>query len=359
MNSNVRCYESPVVSVVVPMYNVADYIEQCLNSVLAQTFEHFEVICVDDGGSDSTLEIVEHYEDPRIRVVSQKNRGLSGARNTGIAEARGQFVALLDADDYWASEKLEAHVNHLRRSPEVGISYSASWFVTEAGRPMGIGQFPKLTDVDAKHIFCRNPIGNGSAPVIRRELLEEIKISRWEGINLRHHWFNEALRQSEDIEFWLRVALNTHWQFEGLAEPLTYYRVNASGLSANLEKQFSSWQYAVSQNTPGHETFMDNWQSLAEAYQYRYLARRAVQSGNGLHAIKLTLKAIVTDFRVMKEEPQRTLLTCGCALLSVLPRSLYSQLENWFMQHARQLNNNGAPCTASRALQAKTRLSGC
>lgn len=328
----------PVVSVVIPMYNVEAYIEQSLNSVLNQTFQHFEIICVDDGGSDNTVDIVSRYQDPRIRIVSQTNRGLAGARNTGIARARGQFIALLDADDYWAPEKLEAHVLHLRRNADIGISYSASWFVSETGKPLGIGQFPKLTDVDAKHIFCRNPIGNGSAAVIRRELLEEIKQGHWEGTNLRHVWFNESLRQSEDIEFWLRVALNTTWLFEGLAQPMTFYRVNASGLSANLEKQFASWQYAVSKNTQGHESFMQQWRSLAEAYQYRYLARRAVQSGNALQAIKLSFKAILTDIRVLIEEPQRTFLTCGCALLSILPKTMYNKLESWFMQNVQQLN---------------------
>ena len=84
-NQKARSYAAPVVSVVIPMYNVEQYIDQCLNSVLRQTFQHFEVICVDDGGSDDTLDIVQSYHDPRIRVVSQKNRGLAGARNTGIA----------------------------------------------------------------------------------------------------------------------------------------------------------------------------------------------------------------------------------------------------------------------------------
>lgn len=331
-------YACPVVSVVIPMYNVAKYIATSLQSVLQQTWQHFEVICVDDGGSDNTLDIVSTFDDPRIRVVSQRNRGLAGARNTGIAEARGHYVALLDADDYWAPDKLEQHVLHLNRNEKVGISYSASWFVDEDGQSMGIGQFPKLKDVDAKHIFCRNPIGNGSAPVIRRELLEEIKISRWDGSQLRYFWFDERLRQSEDIEFWLRVALNTSWTFEGLAEPLTFYRVNAGGLSANLQKQFASWQFAVQQNTQGHEDFMQQWQSLAEAYQYRYLARRAVQSGNAKEAIRLSFKAISTDYRVVVEEPQRTFLTCGCALLSVLPQSFYSKLESWFMHNVQQLN---------------------
>ena len=338
MTQSTNAYACPVVSVVIPMYNVEQYIAQSINSVLQQTWQHFEIICVDDGGSDGTLDIVDSFEDPRIRVVSQRNRGLAGARNTGIAESRGRYIALLDADDFWAPEKLEAHVKHLNRKSDVGISYSASWFVSEEGKPLGIGQFPRLQDINARHIFCRNPIGNGSAPVMRRELLEQVKVSHWEGTHLRDCWFDEALRQSEDIEFWLRVALNTTWQFEGLAEPLTFYRVNASGLSANLEKQFASWQVAVQQNTKGHEDFMAQWQSLAEAYQYRYLARRAVQSGNGMQALKLSLKALYTDFRVVKEEPQRTFLTFACSLLSVLPQSVYSKMEAWFMQNMRQLN---------------------
>ena len=338
MNNSLHAYACPIVSVVIPMYNVQDYIQTSLDSVLNQTWPHFEVICVDDGGSDNSLQIVDGYRDPRIRVISQKNRGLAGARNTGIAAARGHYVALLDADDYWAPEKLAKHVRHLNHNPQVGISYSASWFVSECGRPLGIGQFPKLTDVDAKHIFCRNPIGNGSAAVIRKTLLQEVKVSHWEGTHLRDCWFDENLRQSEDIEFWLRVALNSDWQFEGLAEPLTYYRVNASGLSANLEKQFHSWQYAVQQNTRGNEEFMQNWFSLARAYQYRYLARRAVQSHNPVQAINLCLKAILSDWRVISEEPRRTFLTFGCALLSVLPESLYQKMESWFMHNVHQLN---------------------
>lgn len=334
---------NPLVSVVIPMYNVEKYIAACLHSVLSQTWQHFEVICVDDGGGDNgsgdnTLAIVAQFDDPRIRVVSQKNRGLAGARNTGIAEAKGHYVALLDADDLWAPEKLAKHVHHLNHNPQVGISYSASWFIDEDGCSMGIGQFPKLQGVDAKHVFCRNPIGNGSAPVIRKALLEDVAENRWEDGQLRKCWFDEALRQSEDIEFWLRVALNTTWQFAGLAQPLTYYRVNASGLSANLEKQLASWEFAVANNSKGHEDFMGNWFSLAKAYQYRYLARRAVQSGNSWQAIKFSCKALLSDLRVLSEEPQRTILTRGCACLSVLPQSLYQHLERWCMHNVKQLN---------------------
>ncbi len=329
-------YSIPTVSVVIPMYNVEHYIERCLNSVLSQTWQDFEVICVDDGGPDASADIVKRCQDPRVRLVSQKNRGLAGARNTGINAARGRYVALLDADDYWAPEKLEKHIAHLESNPEVGISYCPSLFVDEAGNELGIGQFPKLSNIDAKHVFCRNPIGNGSAPVMRRQLLWQIATEVAEGQTMRRVFFNEGLRQSEDIELWLRVALTTNWVFAGIPEPLTYYTVNASGLSANLVKQFKSWQLAVTLNRASDRAFFQRWEKLAQAYQYRYLARRAVQSGRAISAITMMAKAVGSDIRILSEEPKRTLLTLGCSLLSVLPSSMYSYLESFAMQKAKQ-----------------------
>lgn len=92
----------PLISVVVPVYNVADYLPECLDSLLAQTYPNFEVVAVDDGSTDSSLTILERYsnQDSRITVVSQKNGGLAAARNTGIANARGEYFAFVDSDDY-------------------------------------------------------------------------------------------------------------------------------------------------------------------------------------------------------------------------------------------------------------------
>ena len=320
--------KTPTVSVVIPMYNVERYIATSLASVLAQTFADFEVICVDDGCKDQTIAKLNQFKDSRIRLVKQENRGLSGARNTGINAARGKYVALLDADDYWAPQKLALHVRHLESDKSVGISYSPSWFVNEEGQHMGIGQFPKLSNITAKDVFCRNPIGNGSAPVIRKELLRELAQTSTDAFGTRATYFNETLRQSEDIEFWLRVALNGQWKIAGINQPLTFYRVNSSGLSANLEKQFASWQRAVVMNMDGNHAFFDKWYSLAQAYQYRYLARRAVQSGNSHAALRLVANALRSNPRILQEEPVRTLVTFGCALLAQLPNSVFKKIES-------------------------------
>lgn len=340
----------PIVSVVIPMFNVERYIAQCIDSVMAQTFKQFEVICVDDGCTDSTLKILEQYNDPRIRLVQQKNRGLSGARNTGIKAAQGIYVAMLDADDFWTVDKLAKHVNHLNCSPKVGVSYCPSWLVDDDGISLGIGQFPKLQHINSRHVFCRNPVGNGSAAVIRRSLLLDLKIS---GPDDDHFMvFDENLRQSEDIDLWTRIALHGQWQFEGLSTPMTYYRVNAGGLSANLKKQFASWQTAMKKNWALNPTFFKRCYSLAKAYQLRYLSRRAIQSGNRIMALLLIHQAILCNLKIVIEEPKRTLATYCCAWLALLPFGLYGYIEAFAMSVVakQQQKKNLWPQTSNQVL---------
>jgi glycosyltransferase involved in cell wall biosynthesis len=321
----------PIVSVIIPMYNVGKYIEQSIDSVLKQTYHNFEIILVDDGCTDDTLNKVNKFTDPRIRLIHQTNRGLSGARNTGIDSARGLYVALLDADDYWAKDKLAKHIQHLSANPKVGVSYCPSLFINKEGALLGVGQFPKLSNITKQHIFCRNPVGNGSSPVIRRALLAEIGYFGVKRDKYRKMYFDESLRQSEDIELWTRIALTTTWKFAGIAKPLTYYRVNDTGLSADVDKQYSSWQHAVMLNQASDPTFFKQFYSLARAYQLRYLARRAIQSESKLTAFKLIHQAIFCNYRILFQEPSRTIMTLGCAWLKFLPSKLYRRIEKFAM----------------------------
>jgi glycosyltransferase involved in cell wall biosynthesis len=326
--------KKPVFSVVMPMYNVEKYVHQAIASVLSQTYQHFELLCVDDGCTDGTLAIAKSFTDPRIRIVRQRNYGLSAARNAGINTANGLYVAFLDSDDYWDPDKLRSHFEHFRSNSKLGVSYSASAFIDERGQPMGIGQNPKIDQISAQDIFCRNPIGNGSAAVVRRSVLMQTA----QPILIDNEWvmsyFDESMRQSEDVELWLRIALTTTWTFGGIAKPLTFYRVNANGLSANLDKQFSAWSYSVEKNKPVFPDFYNKWYRLAAAYQKRYLARRAIRSGNGLGALKLIHSALITDPRILRDEPTRTLVTYGCAILCLLPQAVYTRLERLAMQIA-------------------------
>lgn len=318
----------PLVSVVIPVYKVERYINETLQSVFAQTYQNFEIIIVDDESPDRSIEICESYEDPRIRIIHQKNRGLAGARNTGIRHSKGKYIAFLDSDDLWLPEKLESHVKHLESSPEVGVSFCRSAFIDDNSKPLDIYQIPKLTDITPHYIFCRNPISNGSVPVIRSEVLEAIKFQDDIQGQLEDNYFDEHFHQSEDIECWVRIALQTSWKVEGIPEALTLYRVNSGGLSAHVEPQLESWEAMVEKTRIYAPDFVAQWESLARAYQYRYLARRAVRNRDGNTAVKLINKALKQDKRIIREEPKRTLITIAAAyIISILPKSWYITIE--------------------------------
>lgn len=318
----------PQVSVIMPVYNVEKFVARSIKSVLRQSYTDFELILVDDGGNDQSLAICQSFKDPRIRIVSQANRGLAGARNTGIRNAKGRYIALLDSDDLWHEEKLERHIRHLDANPAIGVSYSGSLFIDESDSSLGMSMTPKLTQIDTAHIFCRNPVGNGSAPVIRSAVFRDIAFSQLVDGKIEWAYFDETFRFGEDIECWMRIACNTKWTFEGIEGDLTLYRIVSGGLSANTTKMYEFWNkmFAKVETYAPHVAFQHG--KRARAYQLRYYARRAVREGQGMKAVATVLKALCCAPIILIEEPKKTFVTLAAAIIaSVLPKTLFQRLE--------------------------------
>lgn len=316
----------PKISVVMPVYNTEKYVASAIESVLAQTFKDFELLIVDDAGQDSSIEICRTFADPRIRIISQENRGLAGARNTGIRNAWGAYIGFLDSDDLWEPTKLAAHNQHLDNNPYVGVSYAASSMMDDEGRPLRLSQKPRLRNVTARDVFLRNPVGNGSAPVIRRKVFTDIAVRNYD----RQDWdyFDESFRQSEDIECWLRIALSTRWEFEGVEGELTKYRINEGGLSANVVRQFESWCRVRDKAATISPEFIGEYGLIAEAYQLRYLARRCVRMGDGPMAWSLARDALRVCPDILRQETAKTLTTLGAAFaLRLAPNLMKAPLE--------------------------------
>ncbi len=306
----------PYVSLVVPAYNTLDTLPETIESLLAQTYTDFEIVVVDDGSTDGTAAWVKAQSDPRIRLFRQVNRGLAGARNGGIIAARGELIGFCDGDDLWEPEKLAKHVAYLSANPDIGVTYSGSLLVNEKNQSLDMYQSPRTTDVSAAHVLLRNPVGNGSTPVIRAQTFKDIAY-RPAGES-RNWYFDESMRQSEDIECWVRIALTTHWGFGGLNEPLTRYRIVASGLSANLDRQFATWRAMADKVKVIAPDFAAKWLPAAEAYQLRYLARRAVSLGDGLTALRLQLKAYRVSLHPVLHEPRKSLTTLAATVVTMM-----------------------------------------
>ena len=235
-------------------------------------------------------------------------------------------MAFLDSDDFWQINKLEKHIELMEGRADIGVSFSASMFVNQGSNPIDQIQSPYIKkDYTARNVFCRNPIGNGSAPVIRKGILDQIAfVGRDKHGQRKDYWqyFDESLKQSEDVDCWSRIAVITATNFFLIDEPLTNYRVNNEGLSADVENQFKTWRKFVAKLAVLAPDFVLENGSAATAFQCRYAARRCLTQSEGKLAAKWMWRAIKTDLVALFEEPKRTLVTIGaCALFCVIPQS--------------------------------------
>jgi glycosyltransferase involved in cell wall biosynthesis len=319
----------PKVSIVMPVYNVEQFVEQAIASVYAQNFADFELLVIDDCSPDNSIDICRRMADPRLHIIHHtQNRGLAGARNTGIRHARSPYIAFLDSDDAWHPDKLACHVAHLDRCPDIGLSFSRSRFMAPDGQLTDYYQMPKLNNIDVAYCLCRNPIGNGSAAVVRREAFEAICYEDDRYGQKEKRYFDEDLRQSEDIECWLRLLATTKYQVAGIPEALTYYRLNAGGLSAQLHRQFASWEAMLEKIRRLAPDVVAFWERPARAYQLRYLGRQAIRLKDGKTAVSFVNRALSTSCSILRVETGRTLSTLVAAyLLYCLPMPCYRAVE--------------------------------
>lgn len=321
------------VSVIIPVYNVEKYIAAAVQSVLNQTYTNFELIIVDNDSPDRSIEICQQFNDPRIRIIRQENRGPSGSRNTGIRHATGDYIAFLDGDDLWVPSKLMKHVEHLNQNPQLGVSFCYSSFINESGAELGIYMTSKLNGITPGYVLCRCPMGNGSVSVYRREVFAAIAFEENLYGQVETFYFDEQMRNLEDVECWVRMALVEDWKMEGMAEPLTLYRLNNSGSSANVFRHMEYIDHLVEKVRSYAPAFMDIWEKPFRAYQLRFLARRMVTLDDGATATRLAHQAVATHWKLLVDEPKRTVTTLMAAyLLRLLPAAIYDQAEALAMQ---------------------------
>ncbi len=224
--------ETPRVSALVPCYNGERFLAKALDSALAQTYEAFEVIVVNDGSTDRSSEIAHDYADcsgGRIRVIDQPNGGLPAARNAAISVARGEFFALLDADDIWTPAHLEQAVAVFDAHPSVGLVHGNCELIDEAGaflqhdprdwRP-GMDPFRTLL-LRHEHVCC-------PTAVFRRSCVEQLGAFDLQFTGLG----------CEDRDMWLRIA--EHWDVHYIDRVVAYYRIHPTSMSRNRERMLQA-----------------------------------------------------------------------------------------------------------------------
>lgn len=215
----------PLISVVIPAYNAEKTIRTTIESVLSQTFSDFELIIINDGSQDTTLEIIASIIDNRIKVISQPNSGPQKSRNRGISEAQGEYLAFLDADDLWTPEKLELQLKALQANPDAALAYSWTNWIDETGQFLRRGAYINATGNVYEKLLLIDFVESGSNPLVARKALD----------NIGH--FDESLVGGQDWDMWLRIA--ARYPFTVVTSPQILYRKypNSNSWSNNVERQ--------------------------------------------------------------------------------------------------------------------------
>lgn len=253
----------PKVSVIIPAYNAEKKIAETLDSVLRQTFSDFEVIVINDGSTDGTLEIVSKIPDRRIKVLSHPNAGAQKSRNRGIECALGEYLAFLDADDLWTRDKLECQLKALQANPEAAVAYSWTDFINESGERLGRGQHFQFSNNVYERLLLGDFIGSGSNPLVRKEAV----------LNVGN--FDESLVGGQDWEMWLRLAARYH--FTVVPKVQVLYRKSATSWSSNLKRQEIGYRQVIEKNLTVAPENIQRLRGKILANRYKFLTFDALQ----------------------------------------------------------------------------------
>lgn len=217
-----------LVSVIIPAYNSSPYICDAVDSVLSQTYSNLEVIVVNDGSTDATLQVLEKYGN-RIIVIDQLNQGVAHARNAGIKAAQGEFVTFLDSDDYWFQQKVELQVKYLQQHPEMGAVYAdwGRWFPIANEFPDPLTLAPKNVNLE----IDLDQSGDLYEKLIFDFIIHTITIMIKKSVLNDIGYFDTRLKMGEDYDLWLRLSRVT--KIDKLSTPLALYRANSDSITNN------------------------------------------------------------------------------------------------------------------------------
>jgi len=221
----------PRVSIIIASFNHEKYVRECVQSVLDQTHQDFEIIITDDGSSDRTVEVIRQFNDPRISLDTLKhNMGVCNALNNCLQAAAGEYIAVLNSDDAWEPTKLEKQVSYMDDHPEIGAVFTKVVFVDESGKPIAPGDYRyyHVFDVDNRsrfawlnHFFYKGNCLCHPSILIRKKSHDEIGL------------YNRRMFNLHDFDMWVRLCFK--YEIHVLDEKLVRFRIRDGGANAGSD----------------------------------------------------------------------------------------------------------------------------
>lgn len=295
--------QKPFFSVIIPLFNKAERIKNTLQSVLCQKFKYFEICLIDDGSTDGSLEIVSRFDDARLRIIKQKHSGVSAARNRGVKEAKGQFLAFLDADDEWYADYLLTMHQMITQHNQVRV-FATALNMNYRGRLLTLNYRIRGTEPKEVNYFGTSfgrTLLSSSSVVMRTEVFNSLG------------GFDETLIQGEDTDFWIRLGLRYSLVFHPVPKACYHYSDNHF-LPKKLQEPWVDFLEKYKQQTSKKEVLS----FLNENYYSTFLKAKIYRQQ--------------TLCKTVKTKIQKHKLTFKQHLLMILPTSFLIflvRLYNW------------------------------
>ena len=288
--------QQPVLSVIIPCYNQARFLPQAVDSALNQTYPAVEIIVVDDGSTDNTREIALGYGD-RVKLASQPNAGLPGARNAGLRLATGDYCCFLDSDDFLHPDYAALQMAAARESPETAVIAGESQHCDLSGEPFRGRCYLPLDGEDPLHFLQRRNPWPPHAVVVRRDVVEKVGS------------FDPTLKSCEDWDLWMRIA-GQGGSFKTITGPLAYYRRYEGSMSTFGDRMLKSSLTVLRRSRqyhPGCRICRTNIQRGATYARVNYLIAplqelRRQQKANGQWA-----SYVLSTLRLWRNHPEAIL----------------------------------------------------
>lgn len=313
-------HHSPKVSVIVPAYNAERWIGETLRSIQQQTITNIEIIVVDDGSNDQTTAIVNQYlnSDPRIKLLTQTNQGVGAARNLGLNESLGEFIAPVDADDIWHPKKLELQLEQMQNAGKnVGLVYSHFSNIDEIGSKTGEGESVDIEGNVSFSIILKNFIGNGSVPLVRSSVLREVgpfltRIDQDDG------------EGCEDWEMYIRIS--ERFDFTLVRQDLVSYRQINSSMSSSTNSMIKSYKTLITRSKQRNPNFPCCVYRQSKYVFYVYLIAKLFRSLKYRDCLA-TIIRLSTDYpRILCD--RRILAFFTKSIMRIATRSIYGMYDS-------------------------------
>lgn len=300
----------PKVSVIICVYNGANTIASTINSVLNQTFTDFELLIINDGSKDNTVNIISQFNDRRIQIFSYPNRGLATSRNRGLANATGDYISFIDADDLWSADKLESQMRALEESPTAAVAYSWVDRIDEGDRFICQGGHHTATGNVLAHLLLADITDSGSNALIRKSAFSDVGN------------YEESMPSGQDWDMAIRLAVR--YEFVVVPRSQVFYRASSSSISANVLRLEAGCRKTIKRAFKIAPNSLQSLRRYSLANLYKYLTFQSLKHPirrrrDGLLPFRFLWLVIWNDPKFI----QRTKLV-GSIIIKSTIRSLFS-----------------------------------